>query len=113
MRGGRRIATRVKSTERGSNIVGVLKLFGPERREPFTIQKQRQSICTMIEQNMCKDVRVGCDDQNSKECLKKINQEINLLNLSHPNIVQYHGSELMMNNDDINEEMQDFEEEKM
>jgi hypothetical protein len=30
----------------------------------------------MIEQNMCKDVRVGCDDQNSKECLKKINQVI-------------------------------------
>ncbi|KAK2420562.1 mitogen-activated protein kinase kinase kinase [Trifolium repens] len=47
----------------------------------------------MIEQNMCKDIRVGCDDQNSKECLKKINQ--------------------MMNNDDINEEMQDFEEENM
>ncbi|KAI5384179.1 mitogen-activated protein kinase kinase kinase 3 [Lathyrus oleraceus] len=45
---------------------------------------------------MCaiKEVRVGCDDQNSKECLKQLNQEINLLNkLSHPNIVQYHGSE--------------------
>ncbi|XP_004503937.1 mitogen-activated protein kinase kinase kinase 3-like [Cicer arietinum] len=46
---------------------------------------------------MCaiKEVRVGCDDQNSKECLKQLNQEINLLNqLSHPNIVQYYGSEL-------------------
>jgi sensor c-di-GMP phosphodiesterase-like protein len=30
----------------------------------------------MIEQSMCKDVKVGCDDQNSKEYLKKINQVI-------------------------------------
>lgn len=46
---------------------------------------------------MCaiKEVRVVADDQSSKECLKQLNQEINLLNqLSHPNIVQYYGSEL-------------------
>lgn len=46
---------------------------------------------------MCaiKEVRVVSDDQTSKECLKQLNQEINLLSqLSHPNIVQYHGSEL-------------------
>ncbi|KAF5745134.1 mitogen-activated protein kinase kinase kinase YODA [Tripterygium wilfordii] len=46
---------------------------------------------------MCaiKEVRVVSDDQTSKECLKQLNQEINLLNqLSHPNIVRYHGSEL-------------------
>ncbi|CAL1379795.1 unnamed protein product [Linum trigynum] len=46
---------------------------------------------------MCaiKEVRVVSDDQTSKECLKQLNQEINLLSqLSHPNIVKYHGSEL-------------------
>uniref|UniRef100_A0A5B7AXL3 mitogen-activated protein kinase kinase kinase n=1 Tax=Davidia involucrata TaxID=16924 RepID=A0A5B7AXL3_DAVIN len=46
---------------------------------------------------MCaiKEVRVVVDDQTSKECLKQLNQEITLLSqLSHPNIVQYHGSEL-------------------
>ncbi|KAK7247580.1 hypothetical protein RIF29_42465 [Crotalaria pallida] len=46
---------------------------------------------------MCaiKEVRLVSDDQTSKECLKQLNQEINLLNqLSHPNIVQYYGSEL-------------------
>jgi mitogen-activated protein kinase kinase kinase 3 len=45
---------------------------------------------------MCaiKEVRLGCDDQTSNECLKQLNQEINLLKeLSHPNIVQYYGSE--------------------
>ncbi|KAM7513809.1 hypothetical protein LguiA_003392 [Lonicera macranthoides] len=45
---------------------------------------------------MCaiKEVRVA-DDQSSKECLKQLNQEITLLSqLSHPNIVQYYGSEL-------------------
>ncbi|XP_016189721.1 mitogen-activated protein kinase kinase kinase 3 [Arachis ipaensis] len=46
---------------------------------------------------MCaiKEVRVVSDDPTSKECLRQLNQEINLLNqLSHPNIVQYYGSEL-------------------
>ncbi|KAL2342917.1 hypothetical protein Fmac_004202 [Flemingia macrophylla] len=47
---------------------------------------------------MCaiKEVKVVSDDQQSRECLKQLNQEINLLNqLSHPNIVQYYGSELV------------------
>ncbi|KAI4345087.1 hypothetical protein L6164_012251 [Bauhinia variegata] len=46
---------------------------------------------------MCaiKEVKVVSDDQTSKECLKQLNQEINLLNqLSHQNIVRYYGSEL-------------------
>uniref|UniRef100_A0A2P2LSC0 Protein kinase domain-containing protein n=1 Tax=Rhizophora mucronata TaxID=61149 RepID=A0A2P2LSC0_RHIMU len=46
---------------------------------------------------MCaiKEVRVVSDDQTSKESLKQLNQEINLLSqLSHTNIVRYYGSEL-------------------
>ncbi|KAL1216121.1 Mitogen-activated protein kinase kinase kinase 3 [Cardamine amara subsp. amara] len=46
---------------------------------------------------MCaiKEVKVISDDQTSKECLRQLNQEINVLSqLCHPNIVQYYGSEL-------------------
>ncbi|GAA0184720.1 non-receptor serine/threonine protein kinase [Lithospermum erythrorhizon] len=45
---------------------------------------------------MCaiKEVRLS-DDKTSKECLKQLNQEINLLSqLCQPNIVQYYGSEM-------------------
>ncbi|KAK1310296.1 Mitogen-activated protein kinase kinase kinase YODA [Acorus calamus] len=47
---------------------------------------------------MCaiKEVKDISDDQASKESLRQLNQEIVLLSqLSHPNIVQYYGSELI------------------
>ncbi|XP_020575378.1 mitogen-activated protein kinase kinase kinase 3-like, partial [Phalaenopsis equestris] len=47
---------------------------------------------------MCaiKEVKVISDDSISRESLKQLNQEINLLRqLSHPAIVQYYGSELV------------------
>ena len=46
---------------------------------------------------MCaiREVKVIADDSELKECLRKLNQEMCILNqLSHPNIVQYYGSEL-------------------
>ncbi|PHU19733.1 Mitogen-activated protein kinase kinase kinase YODA [Capsicum chinense] len=46
---------------------------------------------------MCaiKEVKIIFDDTTSKERLKQLNQEITLLSqFSHPNIVQYYGSEL-------------------
>ncbi|KAL0449827.1 UNVERIFIED_CONTAM: Mitogen-activated protein kinase kinase kinase [Sesamum latifolium] len=47
---------------------------------------------------MCaiKEVKVVSDDQSSKESLKQLNQEVALLSqLSHANIVQYYGSDLI------------------
>ncbi|KAG8064573.1 hypothetical protein GUJ93_ZPchr0004g39927 [Zizania palustris] len=42
-----------------------------------------------------KEVQVILDDPHSKERLKQLNQEIEMLRqLSHPNIVQYYGSEM-------------------
>ncbi|KAL5215986.1 hypothetical protein ABZP36_007387 [Zizania latifolia] len=43
-----------------------------------------------------KEVQVILDDPHSKERLKQLNQEIDMLRqLSHPNIVQYYGSEMI------------------
>jgi mitogen-activated protein kinase kinase kinase 3 len=42
-----------------------------------------------------KEVQVISDDPHSKERLKQLNQEIDMLSQpSHPNIVQYYGSEM-------------------
>ncbi|KAJ4766369.1 Mitogen activated protein kinase kinase kinase [Rhynchospora pubera] len=43
-----------------------------------------------------KEVNVISDDSNSRESLRQLNQEITLLSsFSHPNIVQYYGSEMV------------------
>jgi len=44
-----------------------------------------------------KEIKVSSDDSNSKECLRQLNEEIVLLSqLSHPNILQYYGSDLYL-----------------
>ncbi|KAK6939977.1 Protein kinase domain [Dillenia turbinata] len=52
--------------------------------------------CETGEMCAIKEVRVISDDPSSKQCLKQLNQEISLLSrLSHQNIVQYYGGELV------------------
>ncbi|KAI4337908.1 hypothetical protein L6164_016272 [Bauhinia variegata] len=51
--------------------------------------------CTNGQLCAIKEVRAITEDQNSQDCLKQLNQEVAVLSqLSHPNIVEYYGSEL-------------------
>ncbi|KAI3515710.1 hypothetical protein L1887_14613 [Cichorium endivia] len=70
------------------------------RREDCS-EEVKDLICESGQMCAIKEVRVVVDDQSSKECLKQLNQfcliatGITLLSqLSHPNIVQYYGSEM-------------------
>lgn len=52
--------------------------------------RETGALCAMKEVEMCPD------DPKSEECIKQLQQEINVLSqLKHPNIVQYYGSEIV------------------
>ncbi|OMP02056.1 hypothetical protein COLO4_11366 [Corchorus olitorius] len=52
--------------------------------------RQTGALCAM------KEVEIFPDDPKSAECMKQLQQEINILSqLKHPNIVQYYGSEIV------------------
>ncbi|KAI3500503.1 hypothetical protein L1887_36325 [Cichorium endivia] len=52
--------------------------------------RETGALCAMKEVEICRD------DPKSAECIKQLEQEINVLSqLKHPNIVQYYGSEIV------------------
>lgn len=56
----------------------------------FIIDRETGALCAM------KEVELYPDDPKSAECIKQLEQEINVLSkLKHPNIVQYYGSEIV------------------
>ncbi|KAK6287307.1 hypothetical protein POUND7_013486 [Theobroma cacao] len=93
-----------------SSVLPSTRTYGVSENTPCTLSKWRKGRLlgrgtfghvylgfNSESGQMCavKEVKVVSDDQTSKECLKQLNQEINLLSqLSHPNIVRYYGSEL-------------------